>query len=277
MLSAGTARARFPGGGRTGTRHVQATDQTMDASKIPLTPSAIAWPLAAATALLVAANLGLQAYRLIAHQEHVVGLAMLSMDGENNLPALFSTLLLCGAALILTLIAVLERRHQGADVSKWALLAAGFALMSLDEALSFHERAIAPLRALLGGQHLGIFFFAWVIPGIALVCVLGAYFLRFLLRLPRRTAIAFVISAAIYLGGALGVELVEGWWREAHGHRNLVYHALVSLEEGMEMAGVIAFIHALLSYISQRYGEVRFVFAGARHHAAASGPASRSR
>lgn len=246
----------------------------MDARKIPLDPWAITWPLATVTVLLVAANLGLQAYRLFAHQEHVVGLAMLSMDGENNLPALFSTLLLFSAALTLTLIVVLERRHQGVDVSKWAILAAGFALMALDESLSFHERAIAPLRALLGGRHLGIFFFAWVIPGIALVCGLGAYFLRFVLRLPRRTALAFVISAAIYLGGALGVELVEGWWREGQGHKNLVYHVLVSLEEGMEMAGIIAFIHALLNHISRRYGEVRFAFVGARRDAATSEPAN---
>ena len=236
----------------------------MDARKIPLNPWAITWPLSLATILLVAANMGMQAYRLVAHQEHVVGLAMMSMDGENNLPALFSTLLLFCASLLLALIALLERRHEGVDVSKWAILAAGFMLMAMDEALSFHEKAIAPLRALLGGQHLGIFFFAWVIPGFALVSVLGAFFLRFLFRLPRRTAIAFVVSAAIYLGGALGIELIEGWWREAHGHRNLTYHVLVSLEEGMEMAGVIAFIHALLSYIAERFGEVRFAFAGAQ-------------
>ena len=236
----------------------------MDARKIPLDPWAITWLLTLAAVLLVATNLGMQTYRLVAHQEHVVGLAMMSMDGENNVPALFSTLLLFCAALILALIAVLERRHEGVDVSKWAILAAGFMLMALDEALSFHEKAIAPLRELLGGQHLGIFFFAWVIPGFALVAVLGAFFLRFLFRLPRRTAIAFVISAAIYLGGALGIELIEGWWREANGHRNLVYHVLVSLEEGMEMAGIIAFIHALLGHIAGRYGEVRIAFAGAR-------------
>lgn len=246
----------------------------MNARKISLDPWAITWPPALAAVLLVAANLGMQAYRLVAHQEHVVGLAMISMDGENNLPALFSTLLLFCASLILALIAVLERRHEGIDVSKWAILAAGFLLMTLDEALSFHEKTIAPLRALLGGQHLGIFFFAWVIPGFALVCVLGTFFLRFLFRLPRRTAIAFVISAAIYLGGALGIELIEGWWREAHGHTNLVYHVLVSLEEGMEMAGVIVFIHALLSHIAQRYGEVRFAFIGARHSADSPEPAN---
>lgn len=244
----------------------------MDTKKISLDPPAISGRLALLAALIVATNMGMQAYRLIAHQEHVTGLAMISLDGEHNLPALFSTgLLLCASAL-LALIAVLEGKRRAPDVSKWTILAAGFLLMAMDEALSFHEKAIEPLRNLLGEQQLGIFFFAWVIPGIVLVAALGLFFLPFMFRIPRKTAIAFAISAAIYLGGALGVELIEGWWREGHGHRNLTYHALVSLEEGMEMMGVIGFIHALLAYIGARYGEVRFGFAGAHATVAATEP-----
>ncbi|MFC5578025.1 hypothetical protein ACFPOA_08400 [Lysobacter niabensis] len=232
----------------------------MDTRKISLDPFAVTWRLALVAALFVAINIAMQGYRLFAHQEHVTGLAMMSLDKENNVPALFSILLLFCASLVLALITVLEGKRNGPDVSKWAILAGGFLLMTMDEALSLHEKAIAPLRVLLGGQHLGIFYFAWVIPGIALVVALGVYFLPFMLRLPRRTAIAFAVSAAIYLGGALGVELVEGWWREQHGHRNLAYHSLVTLEEGMEMFGVIAFLHALLDYIAGQFGEVRFGF-----------------
>jgi hypothetical protein len=232
----------------------------MDTSKISLNPFAVTWRLALVAALFVATNIAMQGYRLFAHQEHVPGLAMMSLDKENNLPALFAIMLLFCAFLVLTLITVLEGKRNAPDVRKWAILAGGFLLMTMDEAVSLHEKAIAPLRALLGGQQLGIFYFAWVIPGIALVVALGVYFLPFMLRLPRRTAVAFAVSAAIYLGGALGVELVEGWWREQHGHRNLVYHSLVTLEEGMEMLGVIAFLHALLDYLAAQFGEVRFHF-----------------
>lgn len=240
---------------------------TMDVQKISLDPSAIARRLALVAILFVTANMAMQMYRLFGHQEHVFGLAMMSLDGEHNLPSLFSTLLLLSAALLLALIALLRSKDNAPDVTKWGILAAGFLLMGLDESLSFHEKLIEPLRTVLGGQHLGIFFFAWVIPGILLVAALGVFFLPFILRLPRRTAIAFVISAAIYLGGALGIELVEGWWREGHGHRNVIYHVLVSLEEGMEMIGVIAFISALLGYIAGLYEEVGFSFTGARARA----------
>ena len=234
----------------------------MDNKKIFLDPSAITWRLALVAGVLVATNIGMQAYRLFAHQEHVRFMPLISLDAEHNLPALFSTALLLSASAVLTLIALLESRRKAPDTLKWGILAAGFLLMGIDETMALHEKLIEPLRKALDGQHhhLGIFYFAWVIPGIALVAILGAFFLPFLIRLPRRTAIAFVLSGAIYVGGALGVELVEGWWREEHGHRNLTYHLLVSLEEGMEMVGVIAFIHALMDHIARYYGEVRIGF-----------------
>ncbi len=233
-------------------------------SKVSIDPWAITWLLTLAAALLVVVSFGMQLYRLAIHREYVFGLAMMSLDREHNIPAHFSTILLLIAAALLALIATLERKRREFDAPKWAILAAGFVFMSLDEAVSLHEHLIDPMRHLLGGEHLGLLYFAWVIPGIALVAVLGMFFLPFMLRLPRRTAIAFALSAAIYLGGALGVELFEGAWKEAYGHRNVVYHAFVTLEEAMEMAGVIFFINALMRHVAGRYGEVGLNFDGVR-------------
>jgi hypothetical protein len=244
----------------------------MDTHKITISRSLVTWALAAVALSFVVINLSMQAYRLFAHQEHVTGLWLMTLDGENNLPALFSMGLLVFASALLALITLLEHRQRAPDAIKWLLLAVGFLVMALDESLSIHEKAIEPLRAMLGHRQLGIFYFAWVIPGIALVAALGLYFLPFLLRLPRRTAIAFAISATIYLGGALGTELIEGWWREGHGHRNLTYHLLVSTEEGLEMIGAICFINALLAYLATRYREVRLGFVGAPVAEAAADP-----
>lgn len=232
----------------------------VDPLKISIAPSRVAWRLGLVAGLLVATGLAMQILRLAMHRDYLPGLALVTLDGEYNVPALFSFLLLITASALLAFIALLERQRRTADAGKWAILSAGFLLMALDEAVSVHERLIEPLRVLLGGTHLGIFFFAWVIPAIGLVIVLGVFFLPFLLRLPRRAASAFVLAAGIYLGGALGIELFEGWWREQHGHRNAVYHVLVSLEEGMEMLGVIVFIRALLDYLGAHHFEVRLAF-----------------
>ena len=45
---------------------------------------------------------------------------------------------------------------------------------------------------------------------------------------------------------------------ELHGRDNLTYSMMVTVEESLEMGGVILFIWALLVYIADNYKEVRF-------------------
>jgi hypothetical protein len=249
-------------------RTAQPGRDAMDNRTIIIVPGRIAWCLGLVAALLVAGNVALQMARLAMGREYLPGMALVTLDGENNIPALFSTALLAGSALLLGFIGALERDRQARDARRWLLLSAGFVLMALDESLALHERLIDPVRGLLGGRDLGVLYFAWVLPAIALAGALGLFFLPFLLRLPRRTAVAFAVAAAIYLGGAVGVELPEGLWRESHGHRNAVYHLLVSLEEGLEMAGIVLFIHALLEYLGRHHPDLRLQFGKARETAA---------
>jgi hypothetical protein len=107
--------------------------------------------------------------------------------------------------------------------------------------------------------HYGFFAFAWVVPGIMLVIVLALFFLRFLFSLPLKTRLRFLFAATIYLGGAIGMEMVGGRYFEVHG-ATLMYSMLSTIEEGMEMAGAIFFIRALLLYIADYYEEVHFRF-----------------
>ncbi|KGM56271.1 hypothetical protein N800_08710 [Lysobacter daejeonensis GH1-9] len=253
----------------------------METPNIRLDPSVICRRLAWVAVLLVVINIAMQTYRLAVQKEDVVGLVLMSLDKENNVPALFSTLLLFTASAVLAYIALFERRRGSPDAAKWVVLTGGFALMAVDESLSLHERVIEPLRRLLGQafgmEQLGIFYFAWVIPGLLLVAALAVFFVPFLFRLPRRTGVMLFVSAAIYLGGALGIELMEGWWREDQGHRNIVYHAMVSLEEGMEMIGVIVLIHTLLDFIATQQGGISMELAATRRASsvASVGPQTR--
>jgi hypothetical protein len=43
-----------------------------------------------------------------------------------------------------------------------------------------------------------------------------------------------------------------------HGEHSVSYHAVVTVEESLEMGGLVLFIYALLDYISRRYTAVRF-------------------
>jgi uncharacterized membrane protein len=145
-------------------------------------------------------------------------------------------------------------------------MACGFLLMAIDEAWSLHERTMRPMRRLLGGEELGVLYYAWVVPGFALVLALAAVFARFLWGLPRQTQRRFAIAAALYLGGALGVELLAGRFNELHGLQalkgqigmvHLQYSFLATVEESLEMAGLVVFIGTLLDLLTHRKGELR--------------------
>jgi hypothetical protein len=182
------------------------------------------------------------------------------VDVEHNIPTLFSVLLILCAAFLLTVIASLNRGQRQPHASKWAILSFGFLLMAYDEAFQFHERLNLPVGTLLGDGSLGVFYFPWVIPGIALVFVLGLYFLRFLLHLPATTRLRFLMAATIFIGGAIGVELIGSSHAELHGYENWTYSMIATLEESLEMAGLIVFIWALLNYCAHNYKVGRFRF-----------------
>ena len=205
--------------------------------------------------------------------DYVYGLVPLSyVDSERNIQTFFSTFLLLFTALLLAVITVLKRKQTASHVSHWAILSFGFLCMAVDETASIHELLNVPLRKLLGGGNLGVFYYAWVIPGIALVLALALFFLRFLLRLPAERRLTFLMAATLYIGGAIGVELIGGRFAELHGDQNLTFSMIVTVEEGLEMAGVIVFIWALLVYIADGYKEVRFRFDGVRGEVTIAGP-----
>lgn len=209
----------------------------------------ITWVLAAGAAVLALASVVGDLAKILGGLDGGGWIWRLSLNGERNIPARYSMLLLLCAAALLAFICFDTKRQRGRDVSKWAILALGFVYLALDEYFGFHEMLIDPVRAILGNRDLGIFYFAWVIPGAAAVLVVGLFFLGFLWRLPRWARVAFTLAAALYVGGALGVELFEGKYAELYGKRNLGFSAFVTVEECLEMAGVIVFINALLRYV----------------------------
>ena len=245
----------------------------MDSPLIWLKPSAVARSLGAVAAVLLLASIGGQlAVYLAGHEHDHWFIRLMSVDEERNIPTGFSTLLLLFAALLLALVAVLEYRQATFFKWHWAVLACGFLLMAADEAWSFHERLIKPVRLLLGNGTLGVFYYAWVIPGMALVLALALFYRSFLRHLPAKTRRSCLIAAALYLGGAIGLELIGGRYDELYGIHNLNYSCLVTIEEGLEMAGSIVFIWSLLAYIANEHREVRLRFGGVRGDVAADEP-----
>lgn len=240
----------------------------MQPRTVSIDPNAVTRILGfAALAILLASVAGqVVATYLDSHFARLVA-EFLYVDVETNLPTGFAVLLLLFATILLATVTTLERQSGGRWVRHWALLTAGFAVMAIDEAWSLHERLIGPGRELLGGGELGIFFYAWVVFAIALLLILAPVLLRFVVSLPAATRMRFIVAGVLFVGGAIGAELVAGLFNEhfglhqdkgGYGVRHLQYSFIATIEEGLEFAGSILFIRALLLHLVSEYGEIRF-------------------
>ncbi|HEU4406929.1 MAG TPA: hypothetical protein VFS43_16800 [Polyangiaceae bacterium] len=221
---------------------------------ITLSRAAIRRGLSVATALVAFAGLLVEALRPALGLRSRSGVVPLfSLSYEQNVPTWYASALLLSCALLLALIALGARRARAGYVRHWGLLAGGFLYISLDETVGIHEGASQFFH--LGG----VFFFGWVIPAGLLVVGLGLTFLRFLAHLPRPTRVEFLVAGAMYVGGAVLLELPLGYWTEREGSDNFVYAAIDWVEESMELVGVSLFLLSLLRYLDARGYRVRFV------------------
>ena len=72
-------------------------------------------------------------------------------------------------------------------------------------------------------------------------------FFPFVWSLPKGTRTAFFLAGCTYIGGAVGVEII-GAPMDAD---TMLYNLTTVAEEGMEMAGVILFLAAMLRYMTR--------------------------
>lgn len=87
---------------------------------------------------------------------------------------------------------------------------------------------------------------------VVVFMILAAFF-KFWLHLPVRTKVLFAAAVAIFIGGAVGVEMYSAWYRSEMGGVNFEYRGLLAaLEEGMEKLGILVLIYALLDYLRQQ-------------------------
>ncbi len=91
---------------------------------------------------------------------------------------------------------------------------------------------------------------SWTLVGFPILVGAGLVYIPFLRHYRGRTAWLFMLAGAIYGGGALGVEHYT-----LSGVNTLHYNMLTTVEEGMEMLGVIVMIYGLLDHMRREQGE----------------------
>jgi hypothetical protein len=177
-----------------------------------------------------------------------------NVDQETAVPTWFSSLLLLGIAVVAFVLARTDRA-EGSTRYRWWYAAAGVMLaLAIDEAAAVHEVTFDVMQRWFGIAS-GPLLFAWVIPaGIAAIVVIGV-FLRFFLGLPGEIRLTAGIGTAVFLAGALGMQMVKGALiydltpNDSGG--SLPIDLLSGLEEALELAGAILVLRALLLHLAR--------------------------
>jgi len=167
---------------------------------------------------------------------------LFDVDEEESIPTWFSSMLLLVTSITLFLVAVLSRQSNDRNAVYWAGLGAGFAFMSVDEIAGFHETLNSVIQI------------SWAVPGLVVALIVGGMYLKFLSSLPSATAVRFMMSGAIFVGGAVGVELATEPFLYNDALDTMAYNLWTPVEEGMEIGGVILFLASIFDYITQRFG-----------------------
>ncbi len=166
---------------------------------------------------------------------------LFDVDEEESIPTWFSSGVLLLVAVVLFFIYRLKRDARDSYAPYWAGLGAGFTFMSVDEIAGFHETLNSVIEM------------SWAVPGLVVAVVVGLLYLKFLSSLPAATAVRFMMAGAIFVGGAIGVELATEPFLYNDELDTLAYNLWTPVEEGMEMGGVIFFLSALFEYLKNSF------------------------
>jgi hypothetical protein len=141
----------------------------------------------------------------------------------------------------------------------WGALSLIFLLLSVDEVARIHETIGDTLKLKFTGEIHGLLYYPWVIIGGAFVLIVAAAYIKFLRNLPTKTMSLFILCGVIYVGGALGMEMINAQYADLYGTGNLTHQMMTAVEEFLEMIAIALFIYALMSYIATQSPQMRAV------------------
>jgi hypothetical protein len=174
------------------------------------------------------------------------------LDVEGNVPTLYSAVTTLACSALLALITHVNWNRPGGKRYHWLGLAVLFLFLGIDEGAAIHEELSDFLEQYMGAK--GPLFFLWVIPyGIA-TAVLALVYFRFVWGLSKATRRRFIAAGLLFVGGALGFDMLGGMAADRSGYDTVLYTVLYTIEELLEMLGIVLFIYALLSHLAEETG-----------------------
>jgi len=173
---------------------------------------------------------------------------MFDLDMERNVPTLFSSLLFAISALLFWLLGSDKDEEERLKRRYWYGLAGVFLFLSFDESAKIHENIGDYTERFIEAS--GFLYYPWVISYGILVLILAVLYFKFFWRMPRKVMLSFFKAAAIFLTGAVGFELLGAYESSLHGTASMLYSILYTIEESLEMFGLIYLISILFGLLN---------------------------
>lgn len=184
-------------------------------------------------------------------------LALLNGAHERSLASWWTSALLvtcCLAAVVAARLAGADSRTSPA-ARGWLVLAVIFALLSLDEIVSLHERGADWAAAVFETGSL-LARLGWTIPAAAVLLASLVVLVPAFRAIPSRPRRVIAAGLATSIAGALGMEVVNVLLTDA-GARYLWRHLAMAVEEAAEMAGVVIALLGVLTATPAHWAEGR--------------------
>ncbi|MAZ03281.1 MAG: hypothetical protein CMN56_09100 [Sneathiella sp.] len=217
---------------------------------------------------LIFANLAVIAMKFGFDLHFKTAFDKLILDDEENIPTFFSSTILLFSSLLLFMIVSFHKTDGTGSYMYWLVLALIFLFLAIDETASIHEYIVVIFwRAY---ERSSFDNYVWPTVYGSLVVFLAIVYWKFIFSLPKKILLLFFLSAFLYVGGAIGFEILGSmyigaswyqgidWWAAA----DYKYYLISTIEESGEMFAVLVFIYALLSYIEIKWQGL-YLFGGA--------------
>lgn len=184
------------------------------------------------------------------------GFYFFDLNREDSIPTFVASMQIFVCSVLLFVIARLVRMNKQPGFWYWVGLAVMFLYIAVDETVRIHEKLGGPLRRIY--DPAALYDMVWLVPYVTFVIIIGLIYLKFVLNLPRKTKLLFILSGLIYLAGAVAFEYISGRQDALYGIGDFGYQAFIVLEEGLELMGIVLFLYALLNHIVIAFDGLRF-------------------
>ncbi len=175
---------------------------------------------------------------------------MFDLDMERNVPTLFSSALLMISGFLFYLLANMSSEIEKGSRPYWIGLSLIFTFLAFDESAKIHEKIGDFTERFVDAS--GFLHYPWVISYSILVLVLASFYMKFFLKMDKKIFWSFIGAATIFLSGAIGFELLGANESSMHGTKGALYSTYYTIEETLEMFGVIYLIHILLGLLDNK-------------------------